>query len=155
VGVAVAISLPKVGREIYWMRHPQFYAVFDGGRWQDYRTMAGYLSERADPKADRCRTPRERVVHYWSGVICRTAVQRNGRRYEHFHDLPPDEFARMAVRSRYTFIAVPMDEGEWSRDVVLALTRAGTLKIPPERFGDLTLFERKIRGGLQPPGEGL
>jgi len=142
VGLAMAISLPKVGREVYWMRHPRFYEVFDGGRWHDYRAMADYLRRRADPSADRCLTPKPTVVHYWSGVICRSQVHWDGTQYDHLHDLAPAEFARMAGQSPDTFVAVPMDVGEWSRAIVPAMGRVGVFRVPPERFGDLALFER-------------
>jgi len=153
VAIAMAISLPKIGREIYWMRHSQFYTVFDGGRWQDYKAMADDLRNHADPSADRCLTPKGTVVHYWSGVICRSQIRWKETRYSHLHDLPPNEFARMAARSRYTFIAAPMDEGEWSRAIVPAMEQVGAFEAPPRRFGDLALFERNTEAGSPCNGE--
>ena len=155
VGIALAISLPKVGREVYWMRHPRFYAVFDGGRWRHYKAMADYLRRRAGPSADRCLTPKPTVVHYWSGMICRSRVHWDGTLYDHLSDLAPAEFARMAAQSPDTFVAVPMDAGEWSRAIVPAMKGVGVFKVPPERFGDLALFERKAqadshRNGARP-----
>jgi len=142
VGIAMAISLPKVGRLVYCMRNTEFYTVFDGGRWQHYKAMADYLRRRADPSADRCLTPKATVVHYWSGVICRSRVHWDGTQYDHLHDLAPAEFARMAGQSPNTFVVVPMDAGDWSRAIVPAMGRVGVFRVPPERFGDLALFER-------------
>jgi len=143
VGIAMAISLPKVGREIYWMRHPRFLAVYDGGRWVDYKAMADHLADRADAASDRCLTPKGSVVHYWSGVVCESALEWDGTFVAHLTDLPPPEFARMAAERDYTFIAVPTDEGAWSRAIPEAMARTGAFAAPPARFGDLALFERK------------
>jgi len=152
VGIAMAISLPKVGREVYWMRHPRFYEVFDDGRWQDYRAMADYLRRRADPSADLCLTPKATVVHYWSGVRCDSRFHWQGESYDHFADLSPETFTRAAAALGNRFVAVPMDVGEWSRAIVPAMGRVGVFEVPPERFGNLALFERKAEADSHPNG---
>jgi hypothetical protein len=141
VAVAMAVSLPKVAREIYWMRHPQFYEVYDDGRWPAYRATAACLRRRADRSRDRCRTPKAAVMHYWSGVRCVRRFTWQGVTYDHFHALPAEAFARAVVDLGDRFVVVQMDEGAWSRNIVPAMAATGVFT-PPERFGDLALFER-------------
>jgi len=149
-GVCVAISVPKIAREIYWMRHPAFYEVFDGGRWASYRALAHHLADRADPARDSCLTPVCTVVHYWSGVRCESLLLWEGRKVFHFKDLPPETFVRVAADRGDRFVVVPLgdgaqeaaDEASWGRHVVAAMEASGAFDAPPARFGRLALFER-------------
>ncbi len=149
VVVAMAISLPKVAREVYWMRHPAFYTVYDGGRWIDYRAVADTLRRRADPSADRCQTPKAAVVHYWSGVRCDRQFHWKGERYLHVHTLPPAEFARAMADLGRRFVVVQTDGEAWSRNIAEAMVATGGFA-PPERLGDLALFERSASSAPAP-----
>ena len=67
-GLCVAISVPKIARELYIMHHPQFYEVYDGGAWAGYVEVSQYLATSADVPTDKVLTPRFPVVHYLSGL---------------------------------------------------------------------------------------
>jgi len=163
-GVCVAISVPKIAREITWMRHPAFYEVFDHGEWVPYRSLADYLAEHADPARDTCLTPQCTVVHYWSRVRCDSLFVWEGREVDHFEDLPPEAFARAAAERGDRFVVVPLgdgaqeaaDEASWGRRVVAAMEASGVFLAPPIRFGRLVLFERVRlrRGEARPPSAG-
>jgi len=141
--VCAAVSLPKVGREIYWMRHPDFYRVFDGGRWQHYEALADHLRRTADPDTDRCLGPNGNVIHYWSGVVCRSDLHLEGQWYLHLHGLPAETLARFAAESDYTRLVVPMDEGTWSDRVLPALAATGAFDPQVTRFGPMALVRRR------------
>jgi hypothetical protein len=139
--VCAAVSTPKVVRELYWMRHPDFYAVFDGGRWKDYREMSEYLRARGGAAGGSVLTPMATVVHYWTERPCATEFEWRGERYAHMDALAPGEFAAMAAEGPYAFVALPADEGAWSRDAAAAMAATGRFR-PAETFGDLALFAR-------------
>jgi len=156
VVLCASISLPKIGREVYWMRHPDFYRVFDGGRWRSFQALADHLRRRADPATDRCLAPVGSVVHYWSGVVCRSTIHWQGKRHLHLADLPPEDFARFAAASPFTFLAVPMDKGAWSTQTAAAMGTTGAFEPDVTRVGTFALFRRapsrraKAAGRLSP-----
>jgi len=141
VALAMAVSLPKVAREVYWMRHPRFDEVFDGGRWLPYREMAATLRRRGNPQADRALAPKAPVVHYLTGLAADGLVGWQGEMYAHWTELLPGEFVQAAAAGPYRFVIVPTDAGPWSAGVLSAMEDCGVF-VPVERRGDLALYER-------------
>ncbi|MGB3087225.1 MAG: phospholipid carrier-dependent glycosyltransferase [Phycisphaerae bacterium] len=141
IAVCVAISTPRVIREIYWMRHPQFYATFDKGRWQGYMDLGAHLRQRGRPETDRVLAPRTSIVHYLSRMPTDTYFQWKGRAVKHFDDLRPAEFAEMAAEKPYRFVVVPTDKEGWS-EAVMSQLRATGLFGPPVLSRGLACYER-------------
>jgi len=146
VGASLVVSLPKVARQVYWMRHPDFYAVYEDGDWADYRALADHLRRRGDPAADRCLVPEAGVVHLWSGLVCQSVTAVDGRAVV-VSDLEPEGLIRAAVEGGFRFVAVEADKGTWSRETLDGLTRTGLFADGPRRFGRLLLFERVGQAG--------
>ncbi|MGB2938008.1 MAG: phospholipid carrier-dependent glycosyltransferase [Phycisphaerae bacterium] len=148
VGICLAISVPKAVREIYWMRYPRFYEVFDGGRWQGYMDLGVHLRRRSQAKTDRVLAPKAAIVHYLSRVPTDTCFQWKNQAIGHFHDLPPAEFAEAAADGPYRFIVVPTDKGGWSEAAMRRLGEKGLFG-SPSLFEGLAVYER-----LPAPSEG-
>jgi 4-amino-4-deoxy-L-arabinose transferase-like glycosyltransferase len=145
--LCLAISLPKIGREIFWMRHPRFYGVLEHGRWQGVVDMAEYLRRQGHPETDEVVTPEGSVVHYLSGL--RFAVRPIWQNHGPWdpNAIPPAIYAKAAVESGAQFVAVPTDKKEWSPAAMDRLAATGVFRTPPTSFNGLALFER-----LPPPG---
>jgi hypothetical protein len=139
VAVCLAISLPRIGREIYWMRHPDFYAVYDKGEWKDYVECSRYLQERAagDP-AGRALTTELPVVHYLTGLRSPDGFVRSELMKE-----PPEVFLRYAAQPTCRFVLVPGHGGDWTEAVSAGLAALGSYELPPRQFGSLSLYERR------------
>jgi len=146
VGLGVAISAPKIAREIYWMRHPAFYEVFSHGEWAPYRRLAEHLRTHADLSHNTCLAPECTVVHYWSGVRCDSLFVWEGKEIVHFDGLSPEEFARAAAARGDRFVVVRVDDdpdgASWGWRTVAAMEATGAFIGPPTHFGPLALFER-------------
>ena len=145
--LCLAISLPKIGREIFWLRHPRFYGVLEHGQWQGVVDMAEYLRRQGHPETDEVMTPEGSVVHYLSGL--RFAVRPIWQNHGPWDQtaIPPAIYAKAAVESGARFVAVPTDKKEWSPAAMDRLAATGVFRAPPTSFNGLALFER-----LPPPG---
>jgi len=169
--LAAAISLPKVARGLYWMRHPQFYEVFDHGRWKAYRETAAYLARRGERGSDRVLAPKGAVVHYLCRLRTESMFRWRGKLVTHFDMLTPEEFTRAARQRGYAFVVVDAppppsgaisrlsDEEAWAREVARALRASGAF-LEPAVFGSLAVYEcaaapreGRPRGGLAPGAE--
>jgi hypothetical protein len=145
VAACVGTSAPKIAREIYWMRHPQFYAVYDGGKWSDFRNVSAVLRERGRPEADAVVASQPTIVHHLSGLRVAAGPPlwpREGPRA--YKSLPPKEFAQAVARGPWRFVVMPADTPDWSEPMMKAIEESGALG-PPERFGRLVLYERRTQ----------
>ena len=145
--LCLAISLPKIGREIFWMRHPRFYGVLEHGRWQGVVDMAEYLRRQGHPETDWVITPEGPIVHYLSRLRITTDLLYG--QYEPWNPstIPPSVFAKAVAETGTRFVAVPTDKKEWSPAAMDRLAATGVFRTPPTSFNGLALFER-----LPPPG---
>ena len=143
VACCVGISVPKIAREIYWMRHPQFYAVYDGGKWSDFRNVSAVLRERGRPEADAVVASQPTIVHHLSGLRVAAGPPlwpREGPRA--YKSLPPKEFAQAVARGPWRFVVMPADTPDWSEPMMKAIEESGAFR-PAEVFGRLVLFEHR------------
>jgi len=143
VAVCLVVSVPKIAREIYWMRHPQFYAVYDGGKWSDFRNVSAVLRERGRPEADAVVASQPTIVHHLSGLRMAAGPPlwpREGPRA--YKSLPPKEFAQAVARGPWRFVVMPADTPDWSEPMMKAIEESGAFR-PAEVFGRLVLFERR------------
>ncbi len=152
VGLCAAISLARVGREIYWLRHPRCYEVLDHGQWVGLLEAGRYLRAQGRPGVDRVLGPQLYVLHYTSGLLATTAFDWERRLIPHFEDLPPEKFAAAAVEGGYRFVVVPTDSAGWSGPALEALRATGRFGDPPQRFADLAVLERRDAPSGAPRG---
>jgi 4-amino-4-deoxy-L-arabinose transferase-like glycosyltransferase len=150
VGLCVAVSLPKIGRTIYWMRHGDFYQRFDHGKWADAVALGRALGERGRPGTDRVVAPWFTIVHYLSRLETTSVYSADEPRADRYTQAPPGDLARAAVAGGYRFVVVPAGAGEWSQAAAAGLEETGQFRDPPERFGRLLLFERAAVSGNLP-----
>jgi len=141
--LCLAVSLPKVARHVYWMRHPQFYAVYDHGKWKDAVDLGRHLAARGRSEADGVITPDPTLVHYLSRLRVWTRPLWERCRPWEAEAIPPDAFAEAAVRSGMRFVVVPTDVEGWSGLVAERLAQAGVYEAPRREFGRLALYERR------------
>ena len=150
VGLCVAVSLPKIGRTIYWMRHGDFYGRFDHGKWADAVALGRALGERGRPGTDRVVAPWFTIIHYLSRLETTSVYSPAEPRADRYTQAPPEDLARAAVAGGYRFVVVPAGAGEWSEAAAAGLKGTGQFRDPPERFGRLLLFERAATAGNLP-----
>lgn len=146
VAVCLAISLPKVARDIYWMRQSDFYAAYDHGKWQAVVDLSRHLAENGRPDTDEVIAPNPALVHYLSRlrVLSRPLWQEHGP--WDAPAIPPDVFVDAVVRNGARFVAVPADEQGWSGPVMDRLAATGAF-LAPKPFANLALYERRPAGG--------
>jgi 4-amino-4-deoxy-L-arabinose transferase-like glycosyltransferase len=145
--LCVAVSLPKIGREIYWTHHPRFYEVIDNGDWRDIVDVSRYLAARGDPKTDHVLVQLGPIVHYLTRLPTGLPNDPIGRKLHHIEDQAPAAFVRMAERGDFAYVVVPLDLDGWSAPVQEALQATGRFSHPPETFGALAVYARSP----QPP----
>lgn len=142
VALCVGVSAPKIAREIYWMRHPDFYAVYSDGQWRDIHQVCALLRERGRPETDEVVTSEPSVIHYLSGLRVAAGPPlwppAGPRVYRH---MPPKEFAQAVARGSWRFVVMPADTAGWSRPMIEALEETGAF-CPPQEFHRLVLFQR-------------
>ena len=141
IAVCVVISAPRVIREICRMRHPQFYAVLDHGRWQGFVDLGEYLRRKGRPETDRVFAPSGSIVHYLSRMPTDTHFQPKGGDVLYLDDLRPAEFAEAAAEGPYRFVVAPTDKEGWS-EAVMSQLRATGLFGAPVLFRGLACYER-------------
>ena len=143
VAACVGTSAPKIAREIYWMRHPQFYEAYEDGKWSSFQHVGAALRERGRPGTDEVVTTQPTILHYLSGLRYPAGPPlwppAGPRAYK---SLPPREFAQAVAQGPWRFVVLPTDTPDWSEPVMKALEESGALG-PPERFGRLVLYERR------------
>jgi len=143
VAACVGTSAPKIAREVYWMRHPQFYEAYEDGKWSSFQHVGAALRERGRPGTDEVVTTQPTILHYLSGLRYPAGPPlwppAGPRAYK---SLPPREFAQAVARGPWRFVVLPTDTPDWSEPAMKALEESGALG-PPERFGRLVLYERR------------
>jgi 4-amino-4-deoxy-L-arabinose transferase-like glycosyltransferase len=141
--LCLLVGLPKTGREIYWMRQPDFYRLYDNGKWTNYVDLCDYLRHEGRPGADRVMTHQPSVVHYLSGGLI---VEAGGLwlRYlpSDLAKVPPEEFISEAARSGARFVIVPLNLADWSDAARQAMAQTPEFAAPPQIFGTLALYDR-------------
>jgi hypothetical protein len=147
VGVLVAISLPQVLRQIYWVHTSDFYATWEHGKWRDYVEVGRYLAERGNPETDRILSPQGTVIHYLSRLRFATRLASSPIPGSHLAKLSPELFVAEAIGGRYRFVVIPNNEPSWSDPVAQGLSDAGVFLRPPRRFGRLDIYERQAPAG--------
>jgi len=151
VAVCLAISLPKVARDIYWMRQSDFYAAYDHGKWQAVVDLSRHLAQNGRPESDCVATPDPAIVHYLSRlrVLVRPLWEKHGP--WDAEAIPPDVYADAVVRSGAQWVVVPTDRKDrdgkdWSGPAMERLAATGAF-LAPRPFGNLALYERRPAGG--------
>jgi len=146
VAICALLSLPRIGREIYWMRQPSaeaFYKKYEHGQWKGYVDVSRTLQETGDIKADRVLTPSYTVVHYLSGLRTRENLTWEKKIYEKWTKAPPEALAATASEGDWRFVIVPADAGTWGDTACRQLVATGLFAEPPRRFDNLLLYDRK------------
>jgi 4-amino-4-deoxy-L-arabinose transferase-like glycosyltransferase len=132
--VCVAISIPKIAREIYWMRSPDFYAAYDHGKWQDFVRASRYLREHGRAGIDEVMGPEHTVVHCLSRLRIFTQVLEPGLYSWEPVKIPPERFVKTAVDSPARFILIPTNAAPWSDEAAARFAATGLFE-PPAPIG--------------------
>jgi 4-amino-4-deoxy-L-arabinose transferase-like glycosyltransferase len=138
----LGVSAPKIVREVYRMRHPQFYSVYEDGQWRDVRRVCAALAERGRPETDKVVTTQPSIVHYLSRLRVEAGPPlwpSEGPRA--YRGIPPEKFAESVARGPWRFVVIPADTPQWSEPAKNALGASGAF-LPAEPFGRMVLFER-------------
>ena len=164
--LCVAISVPKMARELYIMHHPQFYEVYDGGAWAGYVEVSQYLRTSAHAPTDEVLTPRFPVVHYLSGLPVAGGSETPALDLRRLSRNKPRTIVEAALSGRYQYVIVPMadaiDEAslsdetrpskeaarQWVEAVCGPLDASPEFLHPPREFHDLLLYQRAPQGSL-------
>jgi len=144
IALCLAISLPKIGRQVYWMRHPRFLVLYEHGRWQGSVEVGNYLAQHGRAETDRVLTPDERVVHYLSRLRALSQYSPKMANPQYYDSAPPEELARVAVDGNYRFVVVPTDKQPWSADAMERLEATGLFGAV-KQFADLALYQRATK----------
>jgi hypothetical protein len=140
--LCIAISVPKIAREVYWARSPDFYLAYENGKWNDVIETARYLRREGRPKVDTLMGPQSTVLHYLTGLRMETALLAPGYVPWDPASGPPRVFAEAAARGPARFVVVPTVPQEWSREALAAMEAGGAFD-PPVTFGRLAVFKRR------------
>jgi len=147
-GACLVISLPKDVRRIVWARHPDFYRVYEHGKWQGVVQVSEALARRGRPGADTVATPEHPVVHYLTRLpVVEEPIWTDGERAIGMGDteqIPPEAFARAAQAGSFRFLVVPTRDAAWSGPALEAVARTGAFAAP-RHYADMALLER-VRG---------
>jgi len=130
----VGISLPKIAREVYWMRSPDFYAAYDHGEWQNFVQASQYLREHGCEGIDEVMGPEHTVVHYLSHLRIFVKVLAPGLGTWNPEKTPPEQFVKIAVDSPARFILIPPNAAPWSEEAAARFAATGLFD-PPVLFG--------------------
>ena len=130
----VGISLPKIAREIYWMRSPDFYTAYDRGKWQTFVQASQYLREHGRAGVDEVMGPGHSVVHYLSRLRIFTQVVEPGLGTWEPAKIPPERFVKAAVASPARFILIPTNAVPWSEEAAAQFAATGLFE-PPVLIG--------------------
>ncbi len=139
--VCAAISLPKVAREIVWLRHPDFWPVYEKGKWEAYPEAAAWLRKHGTPGRDTIAGVDERIFHVLARLDIAPPVPA--------HILPghgASRYAAAVAAGSARFVVVP-HEPPWTPAIAEALVATGAFA-PATEIGDLTIYER--RGAAEP-----
>jgi len=139
-GLLAGIGVPRIARELYWMRHPRFYETFEGGEWKPYLEAGRYLEAHGRPEFDTCLVPQGTILHYLSRLRLSEQV---GLYHGREDTVAPAAFAEAAAKDAARFVLVPDTDGEWGRPAAAAVEAAGLFESPPVAFGHLALYERR------------
>jgi len=132
--VCIVISIPKIAREVYWMRSPDFYAAYEHGEWQNFVLASRYLREHGRAGIDEVMGPEHTVVHYLSRLGIFTQVLEPGLGTWKPAAIPPERFVKAAVDSPARFILIPTNAAPWSEEAASRFAATGLFD-PPVLFG--------------------
>ena len=150
--ICVAISVPKIARDVYWTRSSDFYDTYEGGKWRDVVDVAQHLRREGRAEVDVMLGPEFTVLHYLTRLRIETTMLAPG-----FVPWDPASgsaqvFAEMAVRGPARFVVVPTTPPEWSREA-LAVIEASGMFGPPVTFGHFAVLKRHDGSAGQPAGK--
>jgi hypothetical protein len=109
VVICAGISLPKIVREIYRMRQPQFYAAYDGGEWKDYVQLGAYLREHGRPATDRVLARQQAILY--SLTRLRFPSESRHEIFPPFTRPSPASFVNLAVKNDCRFVVIASGAG--------------------------------------------
>jgi hypothetical protein len=146
----VAISIPKIAREIYWMRSPDFYVAYDHGKWQDFVRASQYLREHGRPDVDEVLGPQPSVVHYLSGLRIFTKQLEPATATWDPATATPEGFVQAAAAATSRFIVIPADVPGWSDEAAARFAATGLFEspapigvTPAKPTGTLAIYARR------------
>ena len=145
-----AISLPKAVREVVRMRRSDFYETYEHGEWKGWIAIGEHLAslrQKGAPAAgDRALAPQPAVFNYLTGLRTDAELYWAPRDIVLGYGVPSPSFAfaDLAAEGPWRLVVIPTDKGLWSEEAMSRLEATGAFG-PPARFGNLVLYERKVR----------
>ncbi|MBE3097293.1 MAG: glycosyltransferase family 39 protein [Acidobacteria bacterium] len=159
VAVCLAFSVPKIAREICWMRSSDFYRVYDHGRWQDVVQASRYLREHGRPGVDAVMGSQPSVVHYLSGLRIFTQVLDPDLGTWEPGKIPPERFVKAALAAPARFVVIPADATGWSDEAAVRFAASGAFEPPvligvtsAKPKGTLSIYARRTASASRPGG---
>jgi 4-amino-4-deoxy-L-arabinose transferase-like glycosyltransferase len=144
VVACLGTCLPKIGREVYWARHPQFYQVTDGGAWKDYFAVGDYLRQHGRPATDTVLGSSPTILYYLSGLPLAPVDTHGECDVAHKVWDDPAEFVRDIVQAKCHYVVIRTDDPEkqdWNAEAVKGLVASGRYAPEPKVFGRLAVYE--------------
>ena len=142
VAICMATSIPKVIREIWWMRQPDFYSIYDHGRWKDWVALGEYLGKHGRPGIDRVVSPECGVVGYYSRLRVLTPGVWSGTEDWATMSIRPREYAEAINLTGYRYGVVPLNMSEWSVAAKEEMAATAGYPILPKVCGSLAVYDR-------------
>lgn len=138
VAICVAISGPKIVRQIHWAHQGSLFAERGPERTAPYIECGRYLALRGKAGHDQVIGPKITILLYVSDL--RSPTDRYDS--EHFDRQEPSALIETFLTNNCRFLVVPTDLGDWSTKMTAAIERSGRFALPPKKFGRLRLYER-------------
>jgi 4-amino-4-deoxy-L-arabinose transferase-like glycosyltransferase len=145
--LCVLISMPKIGRELYWVHHPRFYDVYDNGQWKGYVEAGQYLRAHGRPEVDRVLAPQIRIIHHLSGLLVATEKDLPHLDLHHYDQNEPRLFMEAASSGDYRFVVVSTKcaggtpEAERSAEIQRLMRTSGLFRDKPVSLTGLLVYE--------------
>ena len=138
LALVVAADMPRMIRQICWMRSGDFYAAYEGGDWLPHMQCGRYLREHGRPGEDQVIGPDITLLLYISQL--RSPVESYN--VHHLDEHAPNDLVRIVQEQGCRYLVIADDRPPWTRDVTAAVRATGDFQDEPKRFGNLLLFER-------------
>lgn len=138
--VCLGISLPKLAREVVWLRHPDFYRVYEKGEWAAVVAAGAWLRDHADPARDTLASHEATVLHVLTHLeLCAPDLPQGTSGPWERYQMTPSVYASTVEASGGRFAVLPRG-GSWD-EVAAHLEASGAFR-PAASLGEIVIYVR-------------